>query len=475
MLLEDTLVQRVRVTKNPKKLPIRMGMLHQEGNTAVGQNNREWSDMVFEPKHNAFIWSSTDINPPPMIRPDSEESLAQRGRGPESHDSPRSVTWIGLGSDLKIKTHCGYHARSKHYIDTKPMTHGQGAFYLVFATSRPALEKRLKQLSKSVYKECDKVVGDYHARLALRPKIDVGNPILNSAFNQYPEVVEKMKLPDRPGASRATLAGYFVWGWDGMMPLLSSPWANEPEHSANNLRFFQETRDSRLGLPHSFSTDFKLKLKGPFPSQAQYIAGLYFYIAATGDLSVARDVFPTCKYILEQSRKDIVKDSGLVLGPALWPDFPEAMEENGDDISSMNNSMLYQGLRAMEYIAVKLGHAKLAADYREWAVKLRKNFVKYLYDEKHGFFISSCSSINFKPRKHYCAQAIFWLTPFARELVSHAPGRISSFLDKHLRSEKCLLTLPHWDTAWMADGKPARIELSRGGQLLSWCPQGGRG
>jgi hypothetical protein len=25
-------------------------------------------------------------------------------------------------------------------------------------------------------------------------------------------------------------------------------------------------------------------------------------------------------------------------------------------------------------------------------------------------------------------------------------------MDKHLRSAKCLLTLPHWDTAWMADG-----------------------
>jgi hypothetical protein len=37
-------------------------------------------------------------------------------------------------------------------------------------------------------------------------------------------------------------------------------------------------------------------------------------------------------------------------------------------------------------------------------------------------------------------------------LVSHAPGRIASFMDKHLRSAKCLLTLPHWDTAWMADG-----------------------
>jgi hypothetical protein len=450
ILLPDALVQRVKVAKNYSGVPVRLGMLHQEAISSTGGNNRTWSDLVFHPRLNAFIASCEDLNPD--ARTYGKSSLAQMGLGKTVPDAPRTVTWIGLGCDFKITTHRGYHHRSKHYILSDAFKGAQGAYYLVFADSRPALEKRLKQLSKIVHQECAKVVSDYETRLLARPQVDVGNPVLNSAFMQYPEMIEKMKLPDRPGATRGTLAGYFVWGWDGMMPMLSSPLANEPGHNADTLRFFQDHVDRRLGLPHQFTTAFTLKLKGPFPAQCQYITGLYHYTAITGDLSVAREVFPTCKYLLDQCRKDIVKNSGLVSGAALWPDFPEAMEENGKDISSMNNSLLYQGLRSMEYFAIKLGHPKLAAECRDWARLLRKNFIKYLYDEKKGFFISSCSSVDFKPRKHYCAQAVFWLTPFARELVSHAPKRISTFLDKELRSSKCLLTLPHWDTAWMADG-----------------------
>ena len=451
LLLHDALVQRIHVESNPGRLPIRVGMLHQEAITASNRNNRTWSDLVFEPAINAFVASCLDENPTIAVEPGASESLAQRGLG-TIVDCPKATTWVGLGCTLPITTHRGYHPRSKHYILSDVLKGRDAAYFVVFATSHPALIKRLRELSRSVTKECDNLVNSYSKRLSSRPRIETGNPVLNSAFGQYPELIHAMKIPDRPGAVRATMHPGFVWGWDGMMPFIPTALANESEFTAQMLRFYQDHRDSRFGLPHQFGSTFKLKLKGPFPSQCQYIAGLYHYIAVTGDLSVAREVFPTCKYILSQSRKDIVRNSGLVLGPALWPDFPEAMEEDGNDISSMNNSLLYQGLRSMEYIAAKLGHAKLAREYRDWARVLRANFVKYLYDEEKGYFISSCSSVDFTPRKHYCCQAIFWVTPFARELVSHAPKRITSFLDKHLRSQKCLLSLPHWDTAWMADG-----------------------
>lgn len=448
LLLPDALVQRIQVGKSP--FPVCLGMLHMEGVTAVNRANRTWSDLVFYPELNSFIVSCVDVNPPPVSS--GEESLAQKGLGTIHPDAPETTTWIGLGCDLPLTTHRGYHARSKHYIVSGPLKKQRGAFFTVFASSRPELERRLKELSGSVHRECDKLVAEYRSRLLTRPRIDVGDPVLNSAFGQFPELIEKMKLPDQPGASRATLAGYFVWGWDGMTPLNSSPLANETGYSASILRFFQKHLDPRFGLPHQFTTAFTLKLKGPFPGQCQYIAGLYHYVALTGDLSVAREVLSTCKFILEHCRQNIVEGTGLVSGAALWPDFPEAMEENGQDISSMNNSLLYQGLRAMEYLAARLGEPELAREYSDWAQLVRIHFVRYLYDEEKGFFISSCSSSDFKPRKHYCAQAIYWLTPFARELVSHAPARISFFMDNHLRASKCLLTLPQWDTAWMADG-----------------------
>jgi len=452
LLLPDTLVQRVKFTGNPGRRTLRIGMIHQEDINAVGGSNRTWTAFAYDKKFNAFIASCRDINPPPPVRPASEESLAQIDRGPELHDSPDVTTWIGLGCDVPFTVRGSYHARSKQYIRSAFFKKKEAAFYLVFARSREELEKRLATLKRTVHRECDELLLGYETRLRERPQIDVGDPVLNSAFLQFPEMIQHMKVADVPGAARATLAGYWVWGWDGMMPLLPSVLANERDYDPDSFRFFQRTLDQRFGIPHQFSTSLQLKLKGPFPSQCQYIASLYHYVAITGNLKIAREVFPTCRFILEKCRRDVVGDTGLVSGSALWPDYPEAMEENGHDISSMNNSLLYQGLRSMEYLATALGEKAIAHDCREWARRLRASFVKYLFDPEKGYFISSCSSIDFKPRKHYCCQAVFWLTPFARELVSHAPATIATFMDENLRAPKCLLSLPHWDTCWMADG-----------------------
>jgi hypothetical protein len=452
LLLPDALVQRVKFGANNRGQPLRIGMIHQEEINSVGGSNRTWEPFVFDKKLNAFVASCLDINPAPQVRPPSEESLSQRDRGPELHDSPHATTWIGLGCDVPFTVRGSLHARSKQYLRSETFRKKEAAFYLVFAPSREALEKRLLTLKGSVHRETDALVRGYETRLRERPQVDVGDPVLNSAFLQFPEMVHHMKLPDMPGAARATLAGYWVWGWDGMMPLLLSPLANEKDYSRDSYRFFQRTLDPQLGIPLQFSLDFKLKLKEPFPAQCQYIASLYHYVAITGDLATAREVFPTCTFLLDQCHRVLVKDTGLVSGTALWPDFPEAMGEDGHDISSMNNSLLYQGLRAMEYLAHALGENRAAHDYREWARKLRASFVKYLFDAEKGYFISSCSSIDFAPRKHYCCQAVFWLTSFARELVSHAPAKIARFMDENLRTPKCLLSLPHWDTCWMADG-----------------------
>lgn len=450
LLLPDALVQRLKILGNPRQRSIGVEVLHQEAITAITRANRTWADFQFFPERNVFLASCKDENP--VASPPDEDALAQKGLLHVEPDAPSATTWIGLGCDLPLTARRGYHARSKHYLETTGRDVTEIACYVAFSTTSEGLDKRLAGLSSSVHRECEELIRGYEARLADRPRIRTGRDALDSAFGQYPEVIEFIKVADRPGAVRATMSGYWIWGWDGMMPFISSPLANEAEHSAAMLRFFHETRNEEWGLPHQFTTAFNLRLKGPYPSQAQFFIGLYLYAAATGDLGVAREVWPTCEFILARCRESEIAGTGLVSGNALWPDFPEAMEETGEDISSMNNSMLYQGLRCMEYLAAALGEKTLAAECRAWARKLRASFRKYFYDEEKGFFISSCSSVDLKPRKHYCPQSVFWLSPFARELVSHAPRRIAAFMDEHLRSAKCLLTLPHWDTAWMADG-----------------------
>ena len=450
LLLPDALVQRARVTRNPGGLPIQFEMVHQEACTAVEIKNRTWGEFAFQPETNALTVSCRDENPG-VFHGDDEGGLAQKGLMREVHDALDTSTWIGIGCDLPLNVRRGYTRRSKYYLASNPLQGAEVAYFTAFATDQELLNARIDQLSKSVHRECDQLLGRYEERLLMRPRIDVRNPVLNSAFGQYPEVIESMKVSDRPGATRATVSGYWVWGWDCMTPIMSCALANEAGYTAEVLRFFHETLDPEFGIPLQFTTAFQMRLKQPFPSQCQYMASLYHYVATTGDLSVAKEVWATCLFILDCCRRDEVGETGLVSGNALWPDFPEAMGEDGNDVSSLNNSFLYQGLRSMEFLARALGDFELADDCRDWARRLRASFIRYLYDEEQGYFISSCSSETLKPRKHYCCQAIFWITPFARELVSHAPGRISDFMDKHLRSDKCLLSLPHWDTAWMAD------------------------
>ncbi len=452
LLLPDAIVQRAKVVRNPRKLPVQLEVLHQESCVAVGGAHRAWDDFAFDKKRNALITCCRDENPNVYRGGDSLAQFKLRELGFEVHDAPKAETWIGIGCDLPLTATRGYHARSKQYLISKPGTNASLAFFMLFNSSKSGFDKRLRQLTKSVHAECAELVDGYERRLKARPQVDVDNPTLNSFFMQQPEVIRHMELPDRPGAFKATLAGYFLWGWDGMTPTIPCALSNDSETTAAVLRFWQEVCHPRIGIPLQLTTAFEARLNNAFPAQCQFIASLYHYVATTGDLSLAKELLPTCELILAQCRKDEVKESGLVAGPALWPDFPEAMEENGDDISSLNNSLMYQGVRAMEYIYTTLGKTKAAEECREWAKRLRANFVKYLYDEKKGYFISSCSSKDFTPRKHYCCQAIFWITPFARELVSHAPDRIAAFMDAHLRSAKCLLSLPRWDNAWMADG-----------------------
>ncbi len=449
LLLPDALVQRIEIKNAPEKLSVNMEMIHQESCTAIERSNRNWDEFSLDSDLGALVTCCRDENP--QINRGGD-ALAQDGFGLEVHDAPSSTTWIAIACDVPMEAKRGYHRRSKYYLSRSGAVTHRAVFFTVFASSREELTRRIVDLRRNVHAECDALMQRYEKRLQMHPKIETGNHLLDSAFNQYPEIIAGLQLPDVPGAFRATQSGYFVWGWDGMTPTIASVLANEPEKTAAILRFMQKTLNPVIGIPHAFTSTFQPYAKGPFPAQAQFICGLYHHFAATGDMSLVREVMPTCEFILERCREREIRNSGLVSGHALWPDFPEAMEENGRDISSMNNSLLYQGLRVMEQLYALLGETAKADDCRSWAERLRVSFRKYLYDEEKGYFISSCSSEDFSPRKHYCCQAIFWLTPFARELVSHAPTRIARFMDEHLRSERCLLSLPHWDSAWMADG-----------------------
>jgi hypothetical protein len=454
LLLPDALVQRFRVMDNPEKQTVCIEMSHQEPMVAVSGANRRWRPFAFEPEANAIITCCTDENPH-VYR--GVGSIYQSSLGLEVRDAPHAETWIGVGCNLPMTAKFVHAASSgqhfKIYLTSTTATAIAPAFFLVFAASRDELLRRLQELATTVDAECDALLAGYEQRLKARPQITLGDPVLDSAFAQFPEIIEHIKIPDRPGATMSNNLGYFVWGWDCLTQVLSCCVANEPEHAAASLRFFQESRHPRFGIVHQFTTSFDLRLAMVYPAQALYMAALYHYYATTGDLELVREVMPTCTFILERCRENEIGRTGLVTGTGFWPDKPTFLDENGRDLNTVNNALLYQGLRGMESLAAFTGDAGLAAECRDWARRLRESFRTYLYDAEKGYFYSSCSADDFSPRKHYPVQAIgLWITPFARELVEHDAARIAAFVRTHLRDRRCMLSVPRWDTAWMADG-----------------------
>ncbi|MDR1304516.1 MAG: hypothetical protein LBK76_04755 [Verrucomicrobiales bacterium] len=451
MTFPDAVVQRVKILQKPRGATLTLGMIHHEAGSRIQREDRTWSAFAYDADAGALVASCRDLHPE-IFRGDANDGcLSQRGLKLELVDAPDVTTWIGLGSDLAVS------GRSKHelfklYAETGQFTGSEAAWFLVFAHSREELLARLAYWRKNVHRECEKSKRDYFRRVEKeRPQITVSDPVLASAFTGFPERLRGLQVPDVPGAVRAG-AWSFCWGWDGLTPPPALTLANEAGGAAEIFRYFQRTLHPEYGIPLSVTTDFQLRLKEPFPSQAQFIANLYQYVSVSGDLALAREVWPVCRFIIDKCRALTVGDTGLVAGNALWPDFPECMDENGHDISSLNNSLLYQGLRAAEFLGAAIGETAVAADCGAWAKKLRASFQQHLFDADRGYFVSSADARDFTPRRHYCCQAVYWLTPFAYELVAHAPRRVAAFMRAHLRTDKCLLSVPRWDTAWMADG-----------------------
>ncbi|MDR1146331.1 MAG: hypothetical protein LBK71_09385 [Verrucomicrobiales bacterium] len=445
LLLPDALVQRV---ESRGRQPVSFELVHNDDPSRCHRDGRVWSPFKFDRRANALIAAVTDRHAEPYRGGDS---LAQQALPIVARDIPYAKTWLGLGCDVPFSCrHTLNHF--KFYLQCEPTGAKQAAFYLVFAPSRAALRKRLATLSTAVHRECQTLKDEYFARLKSRPQIDIaGNKVLNSAFAQQIEGLQVLKVLDVPGASRAAAQAY-TWGWDALTPCQAFQFGNEAAYTANIFHFLQKTLHPRVGIPHMFFLNFKPRLQAAFASQMQFAANLYSYVAVTGDLKTARAVWPTCLFLMRRSLRDRAGQCGLARGVSLWPDLPEWLDEDGQDLSALNNSLLYQGLRGMEYLGRALGEPATADQCADAAAKLRADFVNYLYDKKIGYFVLSCSAVDFKPRKHYPCEAIFWLTPFARELTAHAPARIADFMHRHLRADKCLLSLPQWDQSWMRDG-----------------------
>jgi len=443
-LLNDALIYRVEVLRNLRKRRLSAVLFQMNGVTRVAKPTRKWIDEG--PISSENVWEATvaDQHTEPLKSP------ANFGlpRGFPTEQVMSSETYVAVTCDVPL--HFEYPNDFKHSLRTARFQE-EVTFSVVFGhTDRARFRKRVKTARRSARAEVAQLLAGYRESLH-SPAISFSNPAVQSCIANTRAMLDAVKPKDVPGALRGANNGYWIWGWDTLVYTHAHALLGDGPFAAKMLDFFRSHSDPDIGIAHSFTLDQKPFLPMAFNAQCLYAISLYDVYLFSGDRKILRTYFDFALELVNRASRDEVKGTGLVKGPSLYPDAVATLGETGDDISAINNSIYYQALRAMEALAREINLNDVEIDLKNRADRLQKNFER-LYDTKKGFFYTSISATDFKPREFYGAHAVFWVTPFARDLVTPHAAQIANFIKKHLTMRHGYRLMPKWDQGYMRDG-----------------------
>jgi hypothetical protein len=450
--LNDAFVQRVKVLANPmhKKLKLRM-VTH--GMNRVQDKFRTWQPWK-DSKLGLTTVAIDKLSKEEIAKQIWDKTHDVRDHPPVS-DTPYGETHIGLVYDRAHSVENTLHG-FKHYTSSAAFT-DQAALTVVFAPGAAAFRKRAAQIKRSVHRECDEAFALFEKRQKLATKVRVpSEPVVQSFLANVPRVIDAIEVKDAPGGFRAGMQNYFVW-MDLIIDAVSFLYANDSESLRDMFTFFGDKVDKKRGMPCLVTTHFTPLLATPFSNQCCVVTSFYNYYCFTGDTELLRSYYPILRFMLEKCLETEVKGTGLIEGAGL-PDYPA--EQNGHDIASANNSSFYQALMSMRYLSAEMTritgqkkHDAFGRHCAEFAARTRKNFIKYFFDKKVGYFRDSLSSKDFSPRHHYPTFVIQWASPFAADLIAGNEKRIAAFMIKNfLRPQGIGPMFPKWDPMYPGDG-----------------------
>ncbi|MCL2342314.1 MAG: hypothetical protein FWC62_00225, partial [Firmicutes bacterium] len=254
-------------------------------------------------------------------------------------------------------------------------------------------------------------------------KVIENAPVLKSPYqglNDYvamaPLYHEALRMTERPGALRAK-QDYFCWAWDTMTNSRSSLYWGDLRRVGDMLAFFHDASDPQKGLPHGFSYDFTPTYYYPLPAQGFYICILHQYIVFGGERERAEKYYPFARTLYLRMLTSEAGQTGLGSGLSLFPDFTRYMGENGHDLSSMNNTLLYCSSRAMEYLALYFGDRKTADTARAFFLRTEENYLKLFLDPDKNMVVSSVDSRDYKRRDCFSAGSVKWENNYLYDLL----------------------------------------------------------
>ena len=443
-LLNDALVYRIEVLRNPRRRAISAVLFQMNGPTRVGKTTRTWSG--FERISTGNVWEGIAVDQ------HTEPSKAQGNFGLAktfpTEQVMRSETYVAVTSDRALRFENPNHF--KHSLRSVRFTR-EATFCLVFGhTDQDRFRKRVQTLRRSAPAEVARLLANYRESLQ-SPAFSFPNPAVQSFIANTRAMLNAAKPKDIPGGLRGANNGYWIWAWDSFVYSHTYLLLRDTAFPGEMLEFYKRHSDPDIGIAHAFTLDQKPFLPMAANAQSLYAILLYDVYLFQGDRKVLRTYFDFALELVNRAGREEVKGTGLVRGPSLYPDAVDTLGETGDDISAINNSIYYQALRCMQALAFEIDKKDSAIELRQRADRLQKNFDR-LYDKKQGFFYTSISASDFNPRKFYGAHAVFWVTSFARDLVEPHAAPIARFIRKNLTMPHGYRLMPKWDQGYMRDG-----------------------
>jgi hypothetical protein len=419
VVVNDAFLQGFRVRSNARRRELRLRTaLHNY--TRTSPEGRTWSDWK---KDRWGAWTA--------------EVTDRQGGGP-------SNTWCGVVSDRKLSAR-SFHS-GKLFFETDGVRSGAVSAAVLFGLSQRSFGQRLRALRRGASAEARAALNAWRARLETTPTMRGVPPAVASFFRQQPLILDSLSLTDVPGAMRASVGHYWVWGWDAMVYGDGYLFGGRPGFVRAALDLYERTADPEKGIAHALNPDLTIGGYQTPAAQGLYGIWLYLYAAHTGDLATVRRHYPFARTLKRDRRH------GLCVGASLLPDFPQYAGHNGHDISVFNNSIFYQSARCMEHLAGMMGDAATARSARAAWRASEDAFRKLFWDAKRGYWVDSLDSRSLSPRRSYPSHAILWVTPFARDLVAGREAPCAAFLAEHHAFAGGIRMFPLWDRAFNGDG-----------------------
>ncbi|MCK6488233.1 MAG: hypothetical protein L6R48_07890 [Planctomycetes bacterium] len=444
VVFDDAVVHRVEVLANRDARPLRLRLsLHDYLRRQA--EGRTWS-----------AWDGQAI--PGALT----AQVADPARAP---GGATATTWLGVVGSAPLATRA--FSSGRRFFDSAELPPEGGTVAVLFAGSAAGFAARAAELAAHGPGLAAAQVAGWDERLRAAPAIALGQPAVESFFRHSGLICDMLSPADLPGAMRAAVGHYWVWGWDTLVHSDSYLVNGRAAFVRAALALYRRTAHPELGIGHQFDETMAVRIPQALPAQGLYAIMLQQYLAWSGDDGALAEFFPFARTIFQRTCAQ-ARRHGLYTGIALFPDYPRFAGQSGGegDLSVFNNGIFCQAARAMEHLAGQAGDVATARQAREAWLACEQAFRARLWDGRRGYWYDSLASADASPRPSYPAHAILWVQSTARDLVAGREQACAAFFAEHLVCVGGIRPYPLWDPAFNGDGNqfgqyyPAGVDMA---------------